>query len=56
MKVHHYDITLYALDVESLELEGDFNVIDVRAAMEGHVLAQAKLGVTYAINPDAARR
>jgi len=56
MKVHRYDITLFALDVESLELEGDFNVIDVRAAMEGHVLAETTLGVTYAINPNAALR
>lgn len=53
-RVHRYDITLFALDVESLELEGDFTVIDARAAMEGHVLAEAALRVTYAINPDAA--
>jgi len=52
-KVHHYDLTLFALGVESLELEGDFTVIDARAAMEGHVLDEATLSVTYAINPDA---
>lgn len=52
-RVHHYDITVFALDAESLGLEGDFTVSDARAAMEGHVLSEATLGVTYAINPDA---
>jgi hypothetical protein len=54
--VHHYDITLYALDLESLELPDDFNVIDARAAMEGHVLAEATLRGTYAINPNIGHR
>jgi hypothetical protein len=53
--VHHYDITLYALDVESVGVSGDFTVDDARLAMEGHVLAEATLRGTYAINPSAAR-
>src|SRR5262245_15871695 len=37
-RLHHYHFVVHALDVPSLELEGDFTIDDVRAAMEGHVL------------------
>jgi Raf kinase inhibitor-like YbhB/YbcL family protein len=52
-RLHHYTFTLYALDVPSLGLNGDFTAADVRKASEGHVLAQASLMGTYALYPKA---
>lgn len=52
-RLHHYHFTIYALDVASLGLSGDFSGGDALAAMNGHVLAQAELMVTYAENADA---
>lgn len=52
--VHHYRFTLFALDVERLPVEGDFTVDEVRAAMSGHILAEASLVGTYSLNPSAA--
>jgi Raf kinase inhibitor-like YbhB/YbcL family protein len=49
--LHHYVFTLYALDVERLDVEGDFTGQDVREAVEGHVLAEASLEGTYTQNP-----
>lgn len=49
--VHNYVFTVYALDVESLDVEGDFTGQDVREAMDGHVLAEASLEGTYTQNP-----
>ncbi|GAA4329699.1 YbhB/YbcL family Raf kinase inhibitor-like protein [Pigmentiphaga soli] len=49
--VHHYVFTLYALDVPRAALEGRFTGADVRRAIEGHVLDQAALTGTYALNP-----
>jgi phosphatidylethanolamine-binding protein (PEBP) family uncharacterized protein len=43
--------TLYALDVERLDVDGDFTGQDVRDAIEGHVLAEASLEGTYTQNP-----
>ena len=48
---HHYVFTVYALDVERLELPARFGGKEVRAAMEGHVLAQAALTGRYTLNP-----
>lgn len=50
--VHHYTFTVYALDVPRLEVSGDFTAADVKAAMEGHVLASAAITGTYTNNPD----
>ncbi len=53
-RVHHYEFTLYALDVERCPVSGDaFGGADVRQAIEGHILAQATLTGTYHIYPDA---
>lgn len=48
---HHYVFTLYALDVERLPLEGTFKGPDVRRAMTGHILGEAKLTGRYTLNP-----
>lgn len=49
--VHHYIFTVYALDIERLPVEGRFGGPEVRAALQGHVLAQASLTGTYTLNP-----
>lgn len=49
--IHHYVFTLYALDTDRLGLEGKFGGPEVRAAVQGHVLATATLTGTYTLNP-----
>lgn len=49
--IHHYVFTVYALDVESVDVAGDFTGQDVREAIDGHVLAEASLEGTYTQNP-----
>ncbi|SFL96219.1 YbhB/YbcL family Raf kinase inhibitor-like protein [Marinobacter zhejiangensis] len=50
--LHHYHFEVYALDVESLGLDGEFDGVAVREAMKGHVLASARVTGTYTLNPD----
>jgi len=52
--LHHYVFTLYALDVECLPLESHFDGPATRAALVGHVLAEATLTGVYSLNPDLA--
>jgi len=52
--LHHYVFTLYALDVPRLEIDGDHSGAGIRAALAGHVLAQAELTGTYTLNPRLA--
>jgi len=54
--LHHYEFRVYALDVETLELDsgGNFRGPDVMAALEGHILAEGKLVGTYTQNPDVS--
>lgn len=49
--IHHYIFTVYALDTERLSLDGKFGGPDVRAALQGHILAEASLSGTYTLNP-----
>ena len=48
-RLHHYHFVVYALDVPSLELEGEFKLDDVREAMEGHVLDEGEIVGTYTL-------
>jgi Raf kinase inhibitor-like YbhB/YbcL family protein len=48
--LHHYEFTLYALDQDSMPVSGDFTADDVKAAIDGHVLAEASLTGTYSLN------
>lgn len=48
---HRYVFTLYALDVPRCPVEGAFTGPQVRAAIAGHVLAQASLTAVYTLNP-----
>jgi Raf kinase inhibitor-like YbhB/YbcL family protein len=49
--VHHYIFTLYALDVERIEVDGHLTGDNVEKALEGHILAKATLTGTYTLNP-----
>ena len=49
--IHHYVFTVYALDVDEVDVSGDFTGHDVRAAIEGHVLDQTSIVGTYTQNP-----
>jgi len=51
---HHYVFILYALDIPRLPLDGTLRGAEVRAALSGHVLAQASLTGRYALNPDVS--
>ncbi|WP_428421714.1 YbhB/YbcL family Raf kinase inhibitor-like protein [Methylibium sp.] len=48
--VHRYVFTLHALDVERLAVEGSFTGAKARAAMRGHVLAEAAFSGSYSLN------
>jgi hypothetical protein len=43
--------TLYAVDVAKLEVKGDLTGTNVREALNGHILAQAKISGTYTLTP-----
>jgi Raf kinase inhibitor-like YbhB/YbcL family protein len=49
--VHHYHFRIHALDTEQLDLDPGFSLDELRAAMQGHVLAEAELMGTYSLNP-----
>ncbi len=49
--IHHYHFRLYALDLPSLNLGGQFDGDQVRAAMAGHILDEAEIMGTYTLNP-----
>lgn len=49
--MHHYVFTVYALDLAQLPVSGGFTMEQARAAMQGHILAQASLTGLYTLNP-----
>ncbi|MCB1966367.1 YbhB/YbcL family Raf kinase inhibitor-like protein [Accumulibacter sp.] len=49
--IHHYLFTVFALDVARLDVDGKLTGQQLRAAMQGHILAQASLTGTYTLNP-----
>lgn len=46
-RLHHYRFTVYALDVPSLGLSGNFTGEQALAAMKGHILVQGETVGTY---------
>lgn len=50
-RVHNYHFQVYALDVASLDLDGEFGAQEARSRMEGHVLAEAEWVGQYTMNP-----
>lgn len=49
--VHRYVFTVYALDIDTLDVHDTFTGQQVREAMQGHILDQASLTVKYTLNP-----
>jgi Raf kinase inhibitor-like YbhB/YbcL family protein len=49
--VHRYEFTLYALDVDRVEVDGALTGAGVCNAIDGHVLASASIMGTYTLNP-----
>jgi Raf kinase inhibitor-like YbhB/YbcL family protein len=49
--IHHYYYEVFALDVETLGLEGNFTGQDALRAMKEHVLGHAAHMGTYSMNP-----
>lgn len=49
--MHEYVFTVYALDTDSLGLDGVFSGADALAAMDGHVLASGQVVGEYTLNP-----
>jgi len=52
--LHRYVFTVYALDVERLEVDGRFSGPDVIAAMQGHILSKAQITGIYTLTPALA--
>ena len=50
--VHHYRFKLFAIDLESCSLAGDFTANDALTAIRGHIIDQIELTGTYSLNPD----
>ena len=50
-RMHHYVFTVYALDVERLELPAHFGADALLSALAPHVLAKASLPGRYTLNP-----
>jgi len=48
---HRYLFTLYALDIATCPVEGKFSGQQVRAAIKGHILAEASVTGVYTLNP-----
>lgn len=51
-RVHTYVFTLYALDIPRLPLVGRFSGAELRLAIRGHVLDEARTFGVYSLNPD----
>lgn len=50
-RLHHYHYQVFALDVASLGLTGEFTGPQVEAALNDHILAKAEVIGTYSNNP-----
>lgn len=53
--VHRYLFTLYALNIARTPVEGEFSGQQVRAAIKGHILEEAKITGIYTLNPFLAQ-
>lgn len=52
--LHHYHFVLFATDLARCPVDGAFTGPEVRRAIAGHVLAEARLTGTYSLNPSVA--
>jgi len=53
-RLHHYQFTIYALDIDQLDLPEVFDGRDVSQAIQGHLLGQASITGKYTLNPQVA--
>lgn len=51
-RIHHYFFRLYALDVPTLGLSGDFTAAEAINAMGDHIIDRAEWFGTYTLNPN----
>ncbi len=49
-RIHHYHFLVYALDIESTNLSGNFTGKDLLKAIDGHILDHAEHIGTYTLN------
>jgi len=52
--VPHYIFTVYALDIDTLGLKGNFGGPETLAAIDRHILAKGSYTGTYSLNPDVS--
>jgi len=53
--VHRYEVSVYALDVDTVGLRPGFTLEAFRDAIDGHVLERATIVPTYTLNPSLRR-
>lgn len=51
---HRYVFTVYALDIDTVPVDGSFTAAQVLERIQGHILDQASLTGVYTLNPDLA--
>lgn len=49
--IHHYVFTIFALDIETLDLAENYRGGDLRHAIDGHIVDHASVIATYTLNP-----
>lgn len=54
--IHHYHFVLYATDLERCAVDAKFTGGDVRTAIEGHIIEEARVTGIYTLNPRLAGR
>lgn len=55
-RLHHYHFIVYAIDVPSLGLSGNFTGKDAQAAIAKHTLAKGEVVGTYTQNPELMKK
>jgi Raf kinase inhibitor-like YbhB/YbcL family protein len=55
-RLHHYHFIVYAIDVPSLGLRGNFTGKDAQAAIAKHTLAKGEVVGTYTQNPELMKK
>jgi Raf kinase inhibitor-like YbhB/YbcL family protein len=55
-RLHHYHFIVYAIDVPSLGLSGNFTGKDAQAAIAKHTLAKGEVVGTYTQNPEVMKK
>ncbi len=55
-RIHHYYFTVYALDIDTVNLTGNFTGADLLSAIQGHILDSAEYVGTYTLNVDLLKK